>query len=214
MLESWLRHTVAHTGSIIIAPEDIFPLTWSVLKFHIRSRCVPMVILVSQQWHLNVPTSVSQRMGAVAYVNSPRFSLKLHNGSALRDCSSLWYILESSASCWDITDKPEQCGHEDTAQGRWTHTSPNRFFGKVLPLVPSFTYGGSLENFLIFFSWTDIHGKKQYDSLHCQYFKVIIIKWFIVLFVFELFTTLCSRVWISGLASTACSVGWDVHHRS
>lgn len=62
--ESWLRHSVAYAGPIIIALENIFPLTPSLLKFHICSCrcciCVPTVILVSQQWDLNVPTSVSQ----------------------------------------------------------------------------------------------------------------------------------------------------------
>ncbi len=129
--------------------------------------CVPTVILVSQQWHLNVPTSVTQRKRGVAYVNSLRFSLKLHNNPALRVCSSLWYTLELPAETTRksrITAQPGQCGHQDATHAGELTSSKMVLYKevKLLPKgkvskkvhvlhfsshslhVPSFTSGGSL----------------------------------------------------------------------
>lgn len=84
--------------------------------------CVPMAILVSQQWHLNVPTHVSQRQRAVAYVNSPKVSSKAsqrHGPESLQlaliycwvKCFLL-RLLEDKKS--HITAQLKLCGHKDT----------------------------------------------------------------------------------------------------
>lgn len=117
--KSCFRHSVAISNSFLAAEKRrSAALKCSEVSHQYQYLCFPTVILVSQQWHLNAPTRISQRKGVS--VNSPRFSPKLHDGSAPGISSSLWYVPESSVSCRDVVQKPhaeqpEQSGREDMA---------------------------------------------------------------------------------------------------
>lgn len=73
-------------------------LSLNVLKLHIRSH-VPVVILVSQQWHLNVPTCVTQSQGADACAKSQSFTMAFLS-EACFDVQIQW-----RASCWEDCEK-------------------------------------------------------------------------------------------------------------